>query len=513
MFKNLKIKIKIKNWVKFLNPPPKIGSLDITDLTIRYLIFDLAVGGGKPKKQASLRLPAGIIKNGQVKDKVKLTAALTTLHKQIGRFKTPLNVIVSISAANVYTQTFNLSLLAEGSVDEAARLNLQMISPIDIRSAYYDWQVIGEGDKRGDRMNFMGAFVISRVIDDLVESLDNARFIPVAIESSPMSLTRTISYLAPKGLSKPYLAFNLSNDGLDFFILKNGSLYFNQFISWATLQAKGGGAEVNIAVIKDVVTTEIRRIVNFYTSKWGGIIEDLVLMSVVANKELVADIKKNFKLDVHEVSLAKYPDLSVSWAVALGAALRGLVSRDKDNFISLSSVGTEEKFQQSRILSFMLFWRNITIASLVGLFLIYGIFDFSLARSLAGLKGKLAEAPVGLKKDEIEQLEQEAKEFNSLVDKTFLAKNQSVKWSTFFRIIKSLAGRNILLTQVQLRSDNLTVSVRGSANNERSVISFKNILIKEENFENISLPLTSIRIYPDCRASFAVTFKLKKWPL
>lgn len=510
MFKNLKL--KIKNWVKFLNPSPKIGSLYITDSTIRYLIFDLQTGGGKPKRQASLRLPAGIIKNGQVKDKAKLTVALTNLHKQISRFKTPLNVIISISAANVYTQTFNLPLLAEGKVDEAARLNLQMISPIDIRSAYYDWQIIGEGDERGDRLNFMGAFVISRVIDDLVESLDNARFVPVAIESVPMSLTRTISYLAPKGLGKPYLAFNLSSDGLDFFILKNGSLYFNQFISWTALQAKGGGAEVNIAVIKDVVNTEIRRILNFYTSKWGGIIEDLVLISVIANKELVADIKKNFQLDVHEVSLAKYPDLSASWAAVLGAALRGLVSRDKDNFISLSSVGTEEKFQQSRVLSFMLFWRNVIIASLIGLFLIYSIFDFSLARSLASLRGKLAEAPVGLKTDEIEQLEREAQEFNSLVDKTFIAQNQSVRWSMFFRILKSLAGRNILLTQIQLRQDNLTVSVRGSANSERSVINFKNILVKEENFEDVSLPLTSIRIDLDGRASFAVTFKLKKWP-
>jgi len=503
-----KWKLKIKDWLKLLNPPPKIGGLEITDHSIRYLVL------GQKLKQASLRLPAGIIEDGQIKNKDNFVAALTSLHKQITRFKKPLNVIVSISAANVYTQVFSLPLVARGKIDQAARLNLQMISPIDVNSAYYDWQLIGEESEKKNRLDLMGAFAVSKFIDDLVESLSSARFVTVAVESAPSSLSRAISHLFVKELAgKPHLVFSLSTDGLDFFILKDNDLYFNRFISWTTLQGENGGGKVDFAVVKDVVNTELKKILNFYTSKWGGVIEDLVLVSATSNKELVVSIKKNLKIDIHEFSLSKYPDLTVSWGMVLGVALRGLVPRAKDHFISLISVGTEERFQQSRILGFASFWRSVILALLAGMFLIYGVFDFALARSLSSLNRKLETAPVGLERDGMAQLEREAKEFNLLVKKALDAKSQSLKWSPFFRLIRSLAGRKISLTQIYLQQENLVVSLEGSTNSEGAVISFKNLLIKEKNIEDISLPLTSIQVDSSGRANFKVTFKLKKWPL
>ena len=116
---------KLRRWARFLNPPPKISGLEITDSKLRYV----AITDGRVK-HLSYRLPAGTVEGGAIKDKNKFTSALIEFHKQIARPRKLINVVVSISATNVYTQIFNLPYVAKSKLAEAAQLNLQMISPI-----------------------------------------------------------------------------------------------------------------------------------------------------------------------------------------------------------------------------------------------------------------------------------------------------------------------------------------------------------------------------------------------
>ena len=199
--------------------------------------------------------------------------------------------------------------------------------------------------------------------------------------------------------------------------------------------------------------------------------------------------------------------------MALGAALRGQIVRSKDIFISLAKVGTEEKFEQSRIISFASFWRNIIVTVLVSILVIFGVFDLLVAGSLNSIEKQLKVAPEGLEIGEIEQLENQAKEFNILVDKVELAKNQSPRWIPFFGILRNLAGNQIMLMQIRFATDDQLILVSGRAGSERAVINFKNTLVRQDNFEDVSLPLTNIKVDNSGRATFSVSFKLKKWPL
>ena len=498
---------KLKRWARFLNPPPKISGLEITDSKLRYVTMT----DGRVK-HLSYRLPAGVVEGGRIKDKNKLTSALIEFHKQITRPRKLINVVVSISASNIYTQVFNLPYVAKNKLAEAAQLNLQMISPIDIRTAYYDWEMVGETEGKQTKMELIGAFVNAQVVNDLMASLDKAGFVVVAVESVPLSLARIMRELSDKDISQPHLMFSLSMDGLDFFVLRNGKLYFNYFVSWKTLQAEGGG-QLSVVAVKKLVVGELRRILNFYTSRWGGVIEDLLVVSSVSNKEVLTAIEENFDLKIQKLMLPTYPQLSAAWLVALGAALRGQMARSKDIFISLAKVGTEQRFEQSRIISFTAFWRNIVITVLASILVIFGIFDLLVAGSLGRAEQQLGVVPEGLEIGEIEQLEVQAREFNTLVGKIELAKNQSPKWIPFLNILRNLAGNQIMLTQIQFSTDNKAISISGRANSERSVINFKNTLIRQENFKDVSLPLTNIKVDNDSRATFSVGFKLKQWPL
>ncbi len=498
---------KINRWLRFLNPPPRINGLEITDSKLRYVMMN----DGKVK-HLSYRLPGGVVEGGRVQDKAKFTSALIEFHKQITRLSKPINVIVSISASNVYTQIFNLPYVAKQKLEEAAQLNLQMISPIDIRSAYSDWEMVGETKGRQTKMELMGAFVSSQIINDLMASLEEAGFIVVAIESVPLSLARIMRELSDKDITEPHLMFSLSMDGLDFFVLRNGKLYFNYFVSWKTLQSEGGGS-LSVMAVKKLVVGELRRILNFYTGRWGGVIKDLLVVSSVSNKEVVTAIEENFDLKIQKLVLPVYPNLSPAWLVALGAALRGQLVRSEDIFISLTKVGTEEKFEQSRIISFVGFWRNIVVTVLASILVIFGVFDLFVVSSLNKAEQQLGVAPKGLEVSDIEQLENQAKEFNALVDKLALAKDQSPRWIPFFGILRNLAGSQIMLTQIRFSTEDKSISLSGRAGSERSVINFKNILVRQDNFEDVSLPLTNIKVDNSGRANFNVGFKLKKWPL
>lgn len=503
--------VTLKRWLEVINPRLVIGGLEVSDAALRYV----AIKDGKIIK-AFLKLPTGIIVNGEIKDKKKAVQALLALRKQLGiGTAKPMSVVASISTANVYTQLFGLPLVARGRLEEAARLNLQMISPIDVNEAYYDWQQITDEITPDGKFNLLGAFVSRRLIDDLAVVLLEANLVAVAIEPLPMSIARVARNNMAEAMERPQMVFDLNSDGLNFFILKQGQLLFNHFISWLGIREREQAKELSMTLVKEAVTREIRRLLNFYTSKWGEVIEEMILISATQNKELMVEIGNNFNLKIKDLVLtSKYPELTIAWATAFGAALRGLVPRRTDNDISLASIGTENLYQQSRFLNFSLFWRNIVITITAAVLLFYGGVDLLVMLRFNELNDKLAATPVAISEDEVRKLEQSAIEFNNLVSKTLLAKGQSIDWSPLFKQLRSLAGTNVSLQQIQIQvGDPIAISVGGDAVTERAVLDFKNKLIRESNFTEVKLPLTAIEVNPGGTAGFKVTFKVKEWPI
>jgi len=480
-----------KKLIRKLNPTPPIGGLEIGDTVLRYLLLD---DKGKSMKEVTLQLSAGIIVNGRIKDRSKFVAALNQLQAQINR-RVPIDVVVSISAINVYLQVFNLPAIVSGKLNEAARLNLRMISPINLNSANYDWEVLDEKVVgKGRPISLLGGFIAREIVNELSADLERAGFNIVAIEPAPLSLSRVVGKWLKS--TEPHLVLNLSGDGLDLFIIRNSKLYFSYFIPWSSLKKN----EINLADVKSIIVRELRRLMSFYTSKWGGLVENLVLVGMADNKEIFEHIRDKLSLNVRRAKTNS----------AVGAALRGLVPRSDDRFISLAKVDTEEKFFQSRVFTVIRLWRNIAITVLMVVVLVYGGFDLVTMRLSSSLLGKLAEAPELAVADDVDfkQLEAEAAVFNKLVDKGTIAEKQSVAWSSFFDGLFDLARkRSVVVKQIQLQQEDLLVVVNGRASSERNILSFKNDLSENPDFVDVSLPLTAIKTDSE-GASFAVSFRL-----
>ena len=492
----------LKKVKKILQPAQNIAGLEIKDTAIRIAKLE----DGVLKKSAFILEP-GIIEDGQIKDSRRLVLALKKLHSEFFNTQERIPVILIVPSAAVYTQVFSAPLVSGASLEEAAKLNLESVSPLDLNNAYADWQKIGVREKDG-KLDMLGAFIERPVSDAYFQVLKTAGFLAAAVEFPSLGIVRVIKeFGVGVNPENPQVVLNVASDGLNFMVIKNSNLYFDYFVPWKLIKEEGK-AETKIlpSDFKDTIIKEIKRVSTFYTSHWGGKLDNLILVTQALNMEVAQVIKENFQLGVTDLKLRNFGDLPSAWFSVLGAALRGNLPRSEDNLISLMAIGTEKLYLQTEIIFFAKIWRNVFIITL-GFSIILLIFvDSFLNYSESRLEKQLNETlnlPGGA---EAIALQEQVKNFNKLTEKALAAKKESFPWSRFFSKISSIVKGGVSLVRILVNQDNSALIV-GSAPSESSAIDFKNSLAKQ-GFENVVLPLSEISTGKDGRVLFTITFKL-----
>jgi len=507
--------MSIKRILTILNPQPAIGGLEISDAALKFVLI-------KENKLTltSLDLPLGTLEEGKIKNKENFKASLLKLHSQITKkTKKKIYVIVNLPNVNIYTQIFDLPMAAMDNLEEAARLNLQMISPIDFSSVYADWQKVGESRIDGGQLEILGAFISNKIVDEFVECLKETNFIVVAIEFSALALSRVAAGLL--NLPNSFLLLHLTASGLNFSLIKNRNLYFNHFAPWPIEEKRA----ISLSTIKEIVIRETKKILNFSSTHWPDTsINNLLLATPILAEEITQIITENLNLTAQKLILPKelkdvsgqwsivnsqLPSLTPDWFSALGSALRGLIPRSKDIIISLASTGTEEEFRQHQIINFIKIWRNIILTSLSFILLAFIAVEGFLIKTTNSLNNQLSNLAHMPELNKINKLEEEAKNFNSRVDLALEAKTQVYNWSPFFEKIKDLAGEEIVIERIFVQSKEMPILFNGQAVNEAAIINFKNKLEKEGQFTDINLPPGSVSLTPEGKVNFSIMFKIK----
>lgn len=490
--------------LKLLNPQPSIGGLEITDFALRLLIFKAGQA-----KTYSVKLEPGIVVEGKLQNKENFLRALLELRSQITRkAKKKIFVILNISAANVYSQVFDLPSIAEKNLEEASKLNLQMISPIDISEAYFDCQKVGE-NKPEDKIEIAGAFVYKNIIDTFSEVFLKANFMIVAIEYMPLAISRTVKDLASNfDKLASYILFQISPDGLNFLIIKNSNLYFNYFTSWRSL--KGEKRYISLEEFRSAVVDEIKRILSFYNRNWVDQIKSFLVIAQGLNSEVENIISKNFPFQAEEVTLKKFDRVDSVWFGSLGSALRGLMERSEDNIISLSNTGTEEEFKRHMVITFIKLWQKIVFSFLAFVLIVLGATDTFLNSRIKNLDVTNKSITIINNKDEFLSLQAQAKEFNQKVNLLANAKSDVFLWSDFLAKIKNLASQNeVDISRIAVQGDGKSVTINGRAATEKQATSFKESLNNNFQFTGVNMPLAGIKPSSANSIEFYVYLKIK----
>ena len=498
--------MNFKKLLNILNPQPRINALEITDVDLKFCFFKK----GEPFFY-SIKLEAGIVADGKVVERDKLISALKELKKQIPSWIKKGNyVIVNISDGNIYTQLFNLPPAAGVNMEEAVMLNLQMISPIDFANVYSDWQLLGNKKESSEEMEVFGAFVQKEVVDNFDYCLIAAGFMPVAIEFGGLALGRLAKECAVNiSADNHFILFLVGVNGLGFSLVKNGDIYFNHFVSWQSVYKDQ--RQVSLDSFKDVIIEEIRKVMGFYATHWGGQVSELYLITYGLKEEIIELISKTFSFKIESFTLSKYSNIPQLNFSVLGSALRGLIPRSSDTMISLSKIGTEKEFYNKKTIRFVKIWSVIVCAFLIFLNILFGSADIFLMR----INSSLGEQRAFLISDkqaeniEVQKFQEEIIDFNRRIGLATKSYGERSKWSVFFEKIKLLTPNRVDIQRIFIQSVDAPVLITAHSADEQAAIDFKNNLASAQDFENVDLPINRI-VSSGGGVDFTINLKIRK---
>lgn len=496
------MKINIFNkLLSIIKATPTIGGLEISDSFLRFAVWD-----GSQWLTTALRLPPGIVVGGQIKDQKNFIEALKIFHRQImgnKRTSSRISVVVSLSSIGIYTQVFTLPFIEGDSLDKAVQLNIQMISPLDFASAYSGWQ-FAHRDSDNLRIEILSAFISRKIIDDFSKSLKDANFIPVAVESRALSLTRLIKdAVADINREKSYIILSVDSSGVDVMIARHGELHFDYYNSWKDIQ--GDDREVTFDAFNGAVIRNLHQVVNYYNSHWQDPLAEILFLSPVFQDQIKKTIEENFGLATKELHINSQIPISSDWFVSLGSAMRGIYSRRNDTEISLLGLDAQDEFQQEQVVGFFRFWRMLLPASLSVLLLSIFAVNYVLSGINSSLIDRISRLASPEQVKEMALIEKEANDFNRLVG--LLGSLSSIPQKTI--VIRNLSKHadknNIRIERVYNQSNTVPYKLTGQARSQDELIAFKKDLDSDPVFLNVILPLSNMKTVSQ-GVEFSLTF-------
>lgn len=498
----MNIKSFVEKLLAALRVKTLVGGLEISDSAMRFIYFD-----GREWKMILLRLPPGVLENGQVKNREKFIEAVKALRNHIPSQTTrheKTSVVVVLNSVNVYSQVFSLPLLEGESLNQAIQLNVQMISPIETSQAYSGWQLVSK-DQSALRLEILSAYINRQSVDEMSVILKDAGFLPVAVESRALALMRLLRELgAGFDANNSYIVLNLDNAGSDFLIARRGQLYFEYFTPWKDLSDEKG--QISIRAFETAILRNLHQVVNFYNQRWPEPISGIFISATTLNAEVEKIVKDNFSLKVMPLKLKAGQSIEPDWFVVLGAGLRGIKPRRGDKEISLLGIGAEEEFHREQIINFFGFWRILLPVSLAILVIIFSVADLSLSNMRRSLESRSIFRLNNEQVKEIADLKTKVGDFNRSVALIKSVEQSKVSQGEILEKIQKLVQDNeITLNYFRFRSYGERAVLSGQTKTEDKILNFKKALSDDSGFKEINLPLTEISRTPQ-GFSFSISF-------
>ena len=466
--------MRFRNLLNKIYPEAPVGGLEVGDSIIRLTEFIK----GRPTTEA-YRLPPGVVVGGQVKNKAGFVAVLKELARKSPN-KGKLAIVLTIPSSNVFIQTVKLPPAASRNLEEAAALNVQMVSPLRQGEFYYDWQKVSKDKVEGGPIELLAAFVPKQTVDDFAACLGEAGLRLIAVEFTSLSLGRELTRQRVVETGKAYLTAEILPEGTTFALMQSSGLLFHSFHKF--------GSEGGQVAVKDFVTAltkETQDIANFYLAHWGSAVNDYIFITA----GLTEEIKNAFK----DKSITVLDPETVS--PATGAAIRRVLGEKEINLLGTSSLTV---YEESRALTFVSLWRTVLVSTL-GFLLLAALGADVFLRQLA--KREMEVNALTLNEPghrELMALREEAAKFNGLVALIKEARGT----------INDLAGVEVRISRFYLPSPEESVTATGIAENEQAAIQFKNRLAADKNFAAVDLPISDILPEAGGKVRFTIHLKL-----
>ncbi len=493
--------------LSLLHVQQNVGGLDVSDHVLRFAYYN-----GEQWRLQAFRLAPGVIKDGRIKNKDAFRIALLELKAEVFGAKSgkkKINVVVSLSSVNAYSQVFSLPLLSGDSLEKAVMLNIKMASPDDVAKMYTDWQVVGRDTAIG-RCDVLSVFIDRPLVDELTEVLSSAGFVAMALESKALILARM---LREKGASishdQSYVVVSVDDVGIDFLIIRKGELYFEYVNLWRDLMdAKG---QIQMDVFTAAIEQSIRQVMNFYGQHWPDSVSGVFIAATALYEETRSAVIANVSVPVASYTLYfKDQEISPNWLVAVGCGTRSINFGKRKKEISLLSVSAEETYLRDRFVNFMDFWRVLIPVIFSLIIVVLTGTDIFLARVQVTVA---AESAAALKNGTIPGVATAldlASQFNqSVMFIQTIEKAADPKMPTVSAIADIASSSGITVTGISFPSGSGTITFTGTAESEDQIFSFEKTMQGDSRFTDVDVPLAGIQT-PLGGGAFSFTMTLSR---
>ena len=478
--------------LRFLHIRPITGGLEITDQLLR-----LAYSDGATWQFRAVRMELGVCEEGKIKDAEAFQAALSALRAQIPELSSKnrtMNVVISLGAASIYNQIFNLPLIKGEGFETAVKLNLQMSSPMDVAETYSGWEVISRDEAVG-RAEVLGAFADHVTVDAVTNALFPAGFVAVAVESKALAIARVVRECGPGfDPQKSYLIAIIDDSGLDFIILRRGWLCFEYMNPWRDIADEKGA--ITIGKFSQAFALGLRQVANFYRQHWQDPIAGIGLSGDFLMEEARNVIGKTEPMSIFLLEDALGGVVSDAWITSLGSGLRAVLPRSKDKEISFFGEGAKELFENNRIIDFLAFWRvavPVVLGILLGVFAFANIFLTTTENTTEAYSTSIASVGATTKQEMTDLLARATNFNNSVAMISSVQASLLPSYAVINAISNAAIESGVTITRITSQSDTTPISVFGQAQSEDAILAFKSAIAQISGFGPVNLPLAGIQ--------------------
>lgn len=461
--------------MKFFSKEKKYPSLIISEEKLQVLSLDHRKE--KVESLAQLKLPASLIKSGEVKDEDKLAQAIQELFKsaKIGeRF-----VVVGIPENTSYSKLLTLPSLKADELAEAVVWEAETYLPIAIDQVYLDWKIIDKDAK--NEVKILLVAVPKEIIDGYTSTLKKAGLTPVAYETTSLSLVRLVEDLKQRTL--------VIDVGLRLAVLTlaNGQLVEASSI----VQLTGDCSQISLTLSETV-----NKMLVYYEDKLSAEekVKTIYFSGEGVTPPLLEQIHKGTGREVKTASLptGNLPEnQALSFSVISSLALKAVRSPGNETTINLlpadlqANLDNLEKEKSGRfILSVSIVILSLLVASSLGCL----IYLTSLQSSLEAKKLSLSQPPDGTG-----QAISETNNLNKAAS-TIVKVNASRVFPQQ-RLVKILpaVSDQIIIININFNENLGKLKIVGKANTRDEMLKFRDRLEASGEISNTVLPLSSLQ--------------------
>jgi len=176
---------------KIINFEDKFLAVDISDLMVRVLELEKSGNADKIRSFGSAGIPAGMIEDGRILEKEKVSEIIKKVIKNAGPKKiNTKKVVCSLPESKAFLRIINIPKVNEEEAHEAVKWELEANIPLTSDQVYFDWQFLEE---QGGKQRVLTVAVSKEIVDDIVSVLTLAGLEVYGLEVESIACARSLN--------------------------------------------------------------------------------------------------------------------------------------------------------------------------------------------------------------------------------------------------------------------------------------------------------------------------------